>query len=560
MSSAALGSTPSRSHALAGARAQAWALAALTLLALALRLTSLSRSLFTDEAYSLALAQRSFGHMVVLFGYEANGTLYSIVLWPLIRLFGDGEQLLRAPAVLAGAASVPAMWWAARQLAPGRVVPLTAAALLAINPMAVWYSQEARAYSFVVLAACLAFGSLARAVHGPGGGEDGRGPAGPAGARPGARAAWIGYVAAMAAMAYCDLFAAPLALPAQLLLVRSGGREAMRGWRRALLALLACCLPLLVASGISRSRRDALYWLPKTDRALVELGIQEFTGGFSGVSAVGWLTVLVGAALLAAVLWRSRGGGDAERDGRALRARLAVAATWALAPAALLLAVSFVKPVFWPRYAIVSVPGLCLLVALLGGALTQGRASPGALMRGPRSLGARGGFGAACVAAIVALALYADTRQVHEIQENWRPIAAWLRAERPAGTPTIVDNALVLPSLGYYDPAFSAANGDLVVQEWRDEALPTGFVGFKDRTGYGSVPDGPPSAQTFARLARRGSGSVWMIVSEVDDDLQANPREGAAVAWARSHCRVEVRESTGVWALRASRCAASAPS
>jgi hypothetical protein len=136
---------------------------------------------------------------------------------------------------------------------------------------------------------------------------------------------------------------------------------------------------------------------------------------------------------------------------------------------------------------------------------------------------------------------------------------AWLRAERATGQPTIVDNALVLPSLGYYDPAFRARDGALVVQEWHDRPLPAGFAGFKDRTSYGTVPDGPPSAATFARLARLDGGTVWMVVSEVDDALQSNPRTGAAVAWAREHCRVQVRESPGVWVLRASACAGRAP-
>ncbi|MCW3020443.1 MAG: hypothetical protein JWN10_2751, partial [Solirubrobacterales bacterium] len=134
---------------------------------------------------------------------------------------------------------------------------------------------------------------------------------------------------------------------------------------------------------------------------------------------------------------------------------------------------------------------------------------------------------------------------------------AVLRAERAAGQPVIVDNALVLPSLGYYDPAFRAAGGQLVVQEWHDQPLPSGFAGFKDRTAYGSVPDGPPSATALARLARVGGGSVWMIVSEVDLELQEDPEEGAAVAWARAHCRVQVRQSVGVWLLHASRCAVS---
>jgi hypothetical protein len=291
----------------------------------------------------------------------------------------------------------------------------------------------------------------------------------------------------------------------------------------------------LVAAGISRSRRDAFYWLGKTDRGLVELALQEFTGGFAKVSAVGWLTLLAGAALVAAAVYASR---ERVRDDE--RSKLAVAATWGLLPGAILLVVSFFEPVFYPRYVILSLPGLCLLAALAVDRLWKHR----------------GGMAvaAACLAVIAGLAIFADTRQVHEIQENWRPIATWLEADRAPGQPTIVDTAIVLPSLGYYDPAFSARNGDLVVQEWHDEPLPAGFVGYKDRTGYGSVPDGPPSAATFARLAARGGGSVWMIVAETDDELQSNPRTGAAIAWARGHCHVEVRESIGVWALHASGC------
>lgn len=505
-------------------RREAWTLLALTVLALALRVSSLSRSLFTDETYSLALAQRSFGQMLALFGYEANGTPYSIVLWPLIRIFGTGVTLLRLPAVLAGTLSVPALWWAARRFtAPAAA--LLAAGLLAINPMAVWYSQEARAYAFVVLATCLAFGALPRAL----GRDAGHG---------GGRRAWVGYVAAMTLLAYSEIFAAPLALPAQALIAWRAGREPFRRWLRSLAAVLVCCLPLLVAAAISRSRRDALYWLPKTDRSLVTLGVQEFTAGFSGLSAVRWATLLAAVVLVGGAVWlirRSRAAGEG--------ATLAMALCWGLVPAAALLAISFVDPVFWPRYVILSLPGLCLALALGAERLWRSRLGLVAVLE--------------CVAVIAVAAAVADAHQRTYVQEDWPPIAAWLRSQRTAGQPTIIDNATVLPSLGYYDRAFRAPNGELAVQEWHDQSLPSGFVGFKDRTGYGSVPNGPPSVATFARLARLGHGTVWMIVSEVDDELQENPRDGAAVEWARSHCHVQVRESVGVWALRASGCPVS---
>ncbi len=495
-------------------------LSALTALALVLRLSSLSRSLFTDETYSLALAQRSFGQMLELFGWEANGTPYSIALWPAIRIFGSGVTLLRLPAVLAGTLSVPALWWAARRFTTPAAA-LLAAALLAVNPMAIWYSHEARAYAFVVLAACLAFGALPRALE-----------------RRGDRRMWVVYVAAMALLAYSEIFAAPLALPAQALIAWRAGRDGVRRWLWSLLAVLVCCLPLAVAAVIARSRRDALYWLPKTNRALVTLTLQEFSAGFSGMTAVRWATLAAAVVLVGAGGWviaRTRSHAGA--------APLTIALCWGLVPAAVLLVVSFVEPIYFPRYAILSLPGLCLALAIAVEQLWHSR--PGAVTA------------VAAAAVLLVAGGLADARQRSYLQEDWPPIAAVLRAERAAGQPLIVDNALVLPSLGYYDPALRARGGQLVAQEWHDQPLPHGFVGFKDPSGYGSVPDGPPSAAELARLARVGGGSVWMVVSEVDVDLQEDPKQGAAVDWAHAHCHVQVRESVGVWLLHASHCRAS---
>lgn|GEM_PF-880595 len=504
-------------------RTEASVLLALTVLALALRATSLSRSLYTDEAYSLALAQRGFGHMLGLFfNYEPNGTPYSILLWPLIRIFGTGPTLLRLPAVLGGTASVPALWWAARRLATPTAA-LLAAGLLAINPMAVWYGQEARSYAFVLLAVCLAFGVLPHAL------DRGRG-----------RRAWVGYVAAMVALAYCELFAVPLVLPAQALIVWRRGRAGLRRWVSALLAVLVCCVPLLVGAAIARSHRDALYWAPRTDRALVTFALQELTAGLSGVSALRWATLAGGVALLVvAVVWIARRGAAP-----AVRGTLATAICWGVVPAAVLLAISFVQPVFWPRYAILSLPGLCLALALAAELLRHSRR--GVLVAG------------ACLAVVVVAAVVADARQRTAVQEDWKSAAAWLRAERAPDQPAIVDTVSVLPSLGYYDPELRASDGDLVVQEWQDRPLPAGVAGYKDPGGWGTVPDGPPTVHAFQRLARIGRGTVWMVVAEIVTSRQGEVSDGAAVAWARAHCRVQARQLVEVWVMRASDCAGAA--
>jgi mannosyltransferase len=494
------------------------AVVVLTALALIPRVSSLSRSLFTDEAFSLALAQRDFGHMIALFGFEANGTPYPIVLWPLIRILGPGEAVLRAPAVIAGTASVPALWWAARRFTSPAAAVL-AAALLAVNPMAVWYSQVARPYAFVMLFTCLAFGALPRALDG------------------GRRRTWVGYVGSMALLAYCEVLAAPLLLPAHALIAWRSGREGFRRWLWSLTALLVCVTPLIVAAVIARGRRNALYWLPKPDRGLVSQALQEFTGGFSGVTAVRWATLLGGAVLVAAAAWSLRRSRSSEERGA-----LAVAAAWGVLPGVLLLAVSFVRPLFWPRYVILALPGLCLLVAIAAVLLWRTRRGRLAVF--------------ACLAVIAVAAVVGDARQRTTVQEEWSAPAAWLRAERAEGQPLILDSMITLPALGYYDSAFRAHDGDLVVEEWRDRPIPRGVVGFKDPAGFGKVPAGPPTVAAFEAAARRGGGNVWMVISEANKDRQGDIRVGAAASWARSHCRVEVRESIGVWVMHATSCVA----
>src|SRR4051812_31308419 len=211
--------------ALESRRVRVWALTALTALAFVLRLTSLSRSLFNDETFSFALAQRGFGHMISLAGYEANGMPYSVILWPVTRLFGTSVEVLRAPAVLIGTASVPLIYWAARAFSRDRLVALLAAALLAINPMAIWYSQVARSYALVVFGVCVAFGALGRALE--------------AGER---RRMWWLYAGGMALTAYSDLVAPAIVLPAQAVMVWSAGdserrQELLRRWLASLAAI-----------------------------------------------------------------------------------------------------------------------------------------------------------------------------------------------------------------------------------------------------------------------------------------------------------------------------------
>jgi hypothetical protein len=83
-------------------------------------------------------------------GGESTPPLYYVMAWFWSKLFGTGEVGLRALSALIGTAVVPVAYALGMKLASRRVGVILGA-LVAVNPMLVWFSQEARAYSLLVL-------------------------------------------------------------------------------------------------------------------------------------------------------------------------------------------------------------------------------------------------------------------------------------------------------------------------------------------------------------------------------------------------------------------------
>jgi mannosyltransferase len=77
---------------------------------------------------------------------ESNPPLYYALAWGWAKAFGTHEVGLRSLSALFGTATVPLAYCLGAQLASRRT-GLIAAALLAVNPMLIWYSQEARSYA-----------------------------------------------------------------------------------------------------------------------------------------------------------------------------------------------------------------------------------------------------------------------------------------------------------------------------------------------------------------------------------------------------------------------------
>ncbi len=157
-----------RSLAQALSSPAALTVAALTVLAAVLRFVGIGHQGFWfDEGNTALLVHFPPGKMLGLIPQsESTPPLYYCVAWVWARVFGYGEAGLRSLSALAGVATVPVAYGAARKLISERA-GLVAAALTACNPFLIWYSQEARSYSLLVLLTGVALLTLAYAREAP---------------------------------------------------------------------------------------------------------------------------------------------------------------------------------------------------------------------------------------------------------------------------------------------------------------------------------------------------------------------------------------------------------
>ncbi len=136
-----------------------WAVLGLTALGAAIRFSSLGlQSYRHDEAVT---AGRVLGAglsqaMHQVWAGESTPPLYYLVAWLWSQPFGVHEVGLRSLSALFGTATIPVAYMVGRELA-GRRTGIAIAAIVAVSPMLVWYSQDARAYALLVLLSTTAF-------------------------------------------------------------------------------------------------------------------------------------------------------------------------------------------------------------------------------------------------------------------------------------------------------------------------------------------------------------------------------------------------------------------
>ncbi len=415
-----------------------WPLAAIVVLAAALRLGTLGQqSLWYDEAFtpvhvlraSLPATLRNVVHT------ENTPPLWYVLEWGFTRALGTGAVALRLLSALAGIATVPVAWAIGRELQgpPARRAAIATAAFVAVNPLLVWYSQEARAYGLFVLCAALALLCFLRALRSP----------------STRNLAWFALTASLALLTH--YFAVFLAIPMALWLLgaaRAGAgpsgphregqpRERPSHPKTPKRALVAVAIPAIVGLAliplILAQGGHGTQWIGEWALAArLEAIPQYYLTGYTGAALGHGIELLVALVLLAGFahgLWCTL----TPREERGALIALTVLAGGVLIPVALaLVGVDYLAP----RNLVAAMVPLSALLAVVIAARRTGRA----------------GAALAALAALAFLALTIDIALSPRLQRgDWSGVARVLRAAVP-------EHAIVTAQLGsapleYYLPA-----------------------------------------------------------------------------------------------------------
>jgi len=125
-------------------------LALILVLAVCLRLPNLSQPFWGDEILSLQIVRHFQDNISGLFQYlravEVHPPLYYLILIGWTKLFGFSEMAVRSLSLIFGLATVALSYFLGKQLWKNARAGLLAALLVAVMPMPIIFSTEARPY------------------------------------------------------------------------------------------------------------------------------------------------------------------------------------------------------------------------------------------------------------------------------------------------------------------------------------------------------------------------------------------------------------------------------
>lgn len=439
-----------------------------------------SESFWIDETYSVVVASESTVRAIlfVLPQIDPHPPLYYLLLrgWYVLGTAGTSEFAMRLPSVVFGVAAIPLLYLLASDLFD-RWTAGTAALFFAVAPFQIWYAQEVRMYTLLVLLGVAAWLLLRRLSREP------------------SRRLTVGYVATAALLGYTHVFGL-FAVLAQCLFLLWSSRADPRcpvtirrllGVYAAVGALLSPWLATLATRVLSPTAGTASQtaWITDPEPGVLWDTFTLFVFGYAdrelywSLDAPPTLLVVVALVVLATLLAGRVFHGSAIR-GPEIRpgdepSGFVLVFLWLVVPVVVPYVLSWlVTPIYIYRYTIVAAPAMLLLLA-----------------RGVRSVAyveARYVLAAVLLAGMVVPlpGYYADDQK-----DQWRSVGESITDDADAG-----DVVLVYPA-------------------WTDRSLSLYF----DRTDVPVVPvlHDATSGDVEGRIDDAGDGDVYVVLSHTSE-------------------------------------------
>jgi hypothetical protein len=382
------------------------------LIAIVLRVWHLSGpSLWYDEWVTHEDVTKRLAHMLIVSVPQNEGSppLYFLAGWLWVRIFGAGDTALRSLSAVIGVATVPVVYFLVLELRLRRTIARIAAFFVAVNPLLVWYSQEARPYALLALLGAVSLLCCVRAINDP------------------RRVTFVVWGVAAAAVLCTHYFGFAIILPEALWLwLATRPPRKLMGWGCLPLAVVAIPLGLL-ALAQQGSNQSWIQGYPLELR-FAEAGRSALLGPAEPFGDVVWpvLAVLVAVAIFLVV----RFGSDDERRVATVMGLLGVTG-YALALAATVVGNDY----FLGRNLITSFVPFFVIVAIGFGT-----------SRWPRI-----GIALAVLVCMGWTAAVVQAGRQDNLQKaDWKAVAR-IVADGPRDRAVVVDSYLGYPMLGYVD-------------------------------------------------------------------------------------------------------------
>lgn len=323
------------------------------MLAIVVRFYNISLPYFwTDEAFSALVGVQSPERIWFHLGHDVHPPLYFLLLHVWMAVFGEGVFAIRAMSALAGVATVALGMWLMRLITTPRVA-LLAGLFLALLPISVRYSQEARMYTLEgvwLLGATIALVYWLKSVR---------------------NRYLASYVVLMTAALYTHYLAVLCLLSHWLYLVvlRFQRDETVHYlsrpmWWVANGAIVILYIPWLISLGNElflnteklKSGGD-IFWIPELTMYTLPSAVWKFLTVKSGLEFASPVYVMLPALVMASLVWV----GLKERGRLKLELLLVI---YVLLPVLVVFMVSFGFPIFVERYMAFAALGLPMIAAL----------------------------------------------------------------------------------------------------------------------------------------------------------------------------------------------------